>query len=206
MHFDHAAKEWDQDLQRVRMAEGIADAMVRHLRLQADQVLLDYGAGTGLIALKLRPYVGKVVAVDTSQGMLDALAAKLAQQQIGNVELFKGSAEDAGVQLPAADVIASSMALHHIQDTRAVARAFWAALRPDGQLAIADLDEEDGTFHSAPGAARHNGFSRSELHKIFAGAGFEDIRFHEAYRRVKTLKNGKEKTFTIFLMTARKPR
>lgn len=206
MHFDQAAKGWDQDPQRVRMAEGIAGAMIRHLRLNADQVLLDYGAGTGLISLKLRPYVGKVVAVDNSQGMLNALAEKLAKQKIGTVEVCHGSVEDADFRLPAADVIASSMALHHIQDTRAVARAFWEALRPGGQLAIADLDEEDGTFHSGPGAARHHGFNRQAFQNIFAGAGFEDIRFHDAYVRVRPLENGKEKTFTIFLMTACKRR
>lgn len=205
-HFDQAAKGWDQDLQRVRMAEGIADAMVRHVRLHADQVLLDYGAGTGLIALKLLPYVGKVVAVDNSQGMLKALEEKMAVQKIGNVELFQGSVEDTGTRLPAADVIVSSMVLHHVRDTAAAARSFWAALRPDGQIAIADLDEEDGTFHSDPHAARHYGFNRQAFQNIFTGAGFEDIRFHDAYVRVRPLENGKEKTFTIFLMTACKRR
>jgi tRNA (cmo5U34)-methyltransferase len=205
-HFDQAAKGWDQDPQRVRMAESIAEAMIQRLQLRPDQVLLDYGAGTGLIALKLLPFVRKVVAVDTSQGMLDVLGEKLAKQKVANVEFLKGSVENTTVRFPAVDVIVSSMALHHVQDTEAAANVFWAALRPGGQMAIADLDEEDGAFHTESNAAMHKGFNRLEFQKIFAGAGFEDIRFHEAYALVKPLKNGKEKTFPIFLMTARKRR
>lgn len=204
-HFDQAAALWDQDEQKVRMAESIAGVMIRNLNLKPDQVVMDYGTGTGLIALKLRPHVRQVLAVDTSQGMLDKLKEKLARMKIVNVEVLKASVEDGNDHFPAVDVIISSMTLHHIQDTAKVAKEFWMALKPGGQIAIADLDEDNGEFHSDPNSARHNGFNRPELQKVFESTGFKEIEFHEAYTRIKFLKNGKEKEFTIFLMTANKP-
>lgn len=202
--FDQAAGSWDRNERRVRMAEGIAGAMLRHLRLKPDQVLLDYGAGTGLVALKLLPYVRKIVAVDASHGMLDALGGKLAENHVPNVELLHGMIEDRSFQLPAADVIVSSMVLHHIRDTAAAAGAFWAALKPGGQIAVADLDEENGEFHGDPRAAAHNGFSRPDFRRRFEQAGFKSVRFDDACSVRKTVAGGRERDFSIFLMLAEK--
>jgi ubiquinone/menaquinone biosynthesis C-methylase UbiE len=203
--FDQAAALWDKDQQRVRMAESIADVMAAHLQLKADQILMDYGTGTGLIAMKLLPYVRRVVAVDTSQGMLDALGEKLALKKNGNVDLLNGSAEDENVHFPAVDVIVSSMALHHVQDIGAAAKSFWKALNSGGQIALADLDEENGEFHVDPGSAVHNGFNRAKLQTIFERAGFKNLKFRSAYELQKRMANGQEKTFALFLMTAIKP-
>lgn len=203
--FDRAAAGWDQDPERVRMAEGIADVMIRHLQLHAGQVLVDYGAGTGLIALKLQPHVHKVIAVDASQGMLEALREKADRKQIANIEILRGSLEAGTAALTPADVLVSSMVLHHIRDTVAAAKYFWSALKPGGQIAIADLDQENGDFHSEPGAAQHHGFNRAELGKVFANAGFQTVRFHDACTRRKRREDGTEKAFSVFLMTALKP-
>jgi SAM-dependent methyltransferase len=87
----HIAQEaWDQQEPRVKMAGAIAEAMSRSLRLGSDRDLLDFGTGTGLIALRLQPHVRKVFAFDTSVGMLRALGDKLSQNRITNVELAQG--------------------------------------------------------------------------------------------------------------------
>jgi ubiquinone/menaquinone biosynthesis C-methylase UbiE len=202
--FDQAATLWDKDQSRVHMAESIADVMIGHLQLRPDQVLLDFGAGTGLISLKLQPYVRKVIAVDTSPGMLNALREKLAQKKIENVDLLNGSIEDESLHFPAADVIISSMAFHHVRNTETAAKVFWKALKSGGQIAIADLDEDHGEFHADPNAAVHNGFNRAKLQSVFERAGFVDFQFRDAYTYVKRTAGGQEKPFTIFLMTANK--
>ncbi|NTV51776.1 MAG: class I SAM-dependent methyltransferase [Candidatus Firestonebacteria bacterium] len=202
--FDQAAAGWDQDQQRVRMAESIADVMRESLHLNGNQVLMDYGTGTGLIALKFQPQVHRIVAVDLSQGMLDILHAKLVQQNISNIELLKASAAG-NAALPAVDVIVSSMALHHVRDTAAAAKSFWEALKPGGQIAIADLDEDNGEFHGDPRAAAHPGFNRARLQATFADLGFKSLVFQNAYAVEKTVTDGQKKVFTIFLMIGKKP-
>jgi len=103
--FDQEASQWDQQERRVKMAAGIADAMSGVLQLGPDRDLLDFGAGTGLVSLKLQPHVRKVFAFDTSAGMLRTLGDKLAQERIGNVELVQGEPGESSPRLPAVDVI-----------------------------------------------------------------------------------------------------
>jgi SAM-dependent methyltransferase len=201
--FDQEASQWDQEDRRVKMAAGIADAMSGVLQLGPDRDLLDFGAGTGLVSLKLQPHVRKVFAFDTSAGMLRALGDKVAQGHIGNVELVQGAPGESSPTLPAVDIIVSSMALHHVRDIPAIARAFKSALRPGGQLAIADLDPEGGQFHAEHGDVMHDGFDHDRLREIFAAAGFGDIAFREACAIEKPSADGSSRRFTIFLMTAR---
>ncbi len=201
--FDQEASRWDQEERRVKMAMAIADAMSGALQLGPDRDLLDFGAGTGLVSLKLQPHVRKVFAFDTSAGMLRTLGEKLAQNHIGNVELVQGTSGESSPKLPTVDIIVSSMALHHVRDTAALARAFKSALRPNGQVAIADLDPEGGQFHAEHADVMHDGFDHDQLRETFSAAGFRDIAFHEACTIEKPSADGSLRTFTIFLMTAR---
>jgi len=201
--FDREASQWDQQERRVKMAADIAQAMSRALRLGPDRDLLDFGAGTGLVTLKLRPHVRKVFAFDTSAGMLRALGDKLAQDRIGNVELVQGTPGESSPRLPTVDVIVSSMALHHVRDIAAMARAFRSALRSGGQLAVADLDPEGGQFHTEHDDVMHDGFDHDQLRETFAAAGFADIVFGEATAVEKPVADGSSRRFTVFLMTAR---
>ena len=200
--FDQEASQWDQQEPRVKMAVAIAEAMSRSLRLGLDQDLLDFGTGTGLIALRLQPHVRKVFAFDTSAGMLRALGDKISRNRITNVELVQGMPSETMPKLPAVDIIVSSMALHHVRDTLGLARAFKTALRRGGQLAIADLDPEGGLFHSDHTDVMHDGFDRKELAGILVAAGFSDIEFRDAYDLEKPIADGTLLPFKIFLMTA----
>jgi ubiquinone/menaquinone biosynthesis C-methylase UbiE len=201
--FDQEATRWDQEERRVKMAAAIADAMSGALQLGPNRDLLDFGAGTGLVSLRLQPLVRKVYAFDTSAGMLQALGDKLAQNHVGNVELVQGTSGESSPKLPTVDIVVSSMALHHVRDIPAIARAFKSALRPNGQLAIADLDPEGGLFHAEHGDVMHDGFDHDRLKDIFAAAGFVDIAFREACAIEKPAADGTARQFTIFLMTAR---
>ncbi len=200
--FDQEASQWDQQEPRVKMAAAIAEVMSRSLRLGSDRDLLDFGTGTGLIALRFQPHVRKVFAFDTSEGMLRALGDKLSQNRITNVELVQGLPGETMPKLPAVDIIVSSMALHHVRDTLGLARAFKKALRRGGQLAIADLDSEGGLFHADHADVMHDGFDRNELAGILGAAGFSDIEFGDAYVLEKTIADGTLRPFTIFLATA----
>ena len=74
--FDAAALTWDADEARVRMSTAIADAMLARLHCTGEETVLDYGTGTGIIALRLAPRVRRVIAADSSRGMLDVLERK----------------------------------------------------------------------------------------------------------------------------------
>ena len=198
--FDARAQTWDDDPRRRKLAASIFAALAQAVPLRAEWTALDYGAGTGLLALALAARVRRVLAVDSSAGMLAVLAEK-ARAGGANVETLH--ADFAQDPLPAGpfDLVASAMTLHHVADVDGLLRKFFALLAPGGRVALADLDAEDGSFHGANAAGVHHlGFDRAALARQLADAGFADVRFSDAARNEK---NGR--TYTVFLTAARKP-
>jgi SAM-dependent methyltransferase len=196
---------WDEDPGRVQMATTIADAMISALHPGGTELVMDYGCGTGNIALRIAPHVQNIVAVDSSQGMLVVLKEKLVTKGITTIEPREWSIGQDPSGLPAFDAIVSSMTLHHIRDTAAAARTFHELLLPGGRIAIADLDPDSGEFHEADGIAEHNGIDRKNLQQVFEEAGFGSITFSNAATIHKiSSRTGKLRDFTIFLMTAQR--
>ncbi len=102
---------------------------VDRLGLGADDVVVDFGAGTGTFALEAAKVCKRVIAVDVSPAMVAALRARAGE----NVEVIEAgflSYEHRG-EPPA--VVYSRHALHHLPDLwKAVALARIAALLPSG--------------------------------------------------------------------------
>jgi len=203
-YFEKAAVVWDNDPGRVQMAQTIADAMITALKPNGTELVMDYGTGTGNIALRILPHVHRIIAVDSSKGMLDVLQEKLSHDRITTVEIRKWSIGQDPALLPLFDIIVSSMTMHHVNDTAQAVKAFHDLLLTGGRIAIADLDSDNGEFHETPGIAEHDGIDRKYLQRVFEQAGFFSVQFHEAATIKKiSSRTGKLRDFTIFLMTAR---
>lgn len=197
-HFDQAAATWDLADRRVGLAHAVAQAIAARVPLTKEQSVLDFGCGTGLVTLELAPQVGSVTGADTSSGMLKALAEKAEALGIP-VHLISVDTTGAGDLGGPYDLIVSSMTLHHIADVPALFRQFTQHLRPGGQVALADLDEEDGSFHEATVSIHHRGFLREQIQAWLEGAGFQKIHLDTA---TVTLKEGKG--YSVFLATAQR--
>jgi SAM-dependent methyltransferase len=100
------------------------------------------------------------------------------------------------------DLIYTLMVLHHVLDTDGLLRDFYRLLDAPGYLCIADLDEEDGSFHG-PDFPGHRGFDRKELSEKAEQAGFQAIRFSTIFRTLKEV-DGQRREFPLFLMLAEK--
>ncbi len=198
--FDKVAKEWDSSQTRQQLASNIADAILNTLALSKEMHLLDFGAGTGLLTKHLCPFVGHMTALDFSQEMLNQLEV--------NAKIW----EDCTIETVHSDIlqfssekqfdgIVSSMSMHHIEDLDALFKTFSALLQPKGFIAIADLEEEDGSFHAHGNeGVFHFGFDQEKLAEIARKYGFTDVRFERAHTVTK--ENGSE--YPLFLMTASK--
>lgn len=203
--FDAAAKTWDQNDARTRVSLRIADVMVEQLKLSGTETLLDYGTGTGTVALRLQPHVAQVIAADSSQGMLDVLKDKVSAAGIPNVTPVRLDLE---ARAPGAElhpqVVVSAMTLHHIADTAKFAQTLYAWLPSGGQIALADLDTESGDFHPDNTGVHHFGFDRAALIQVFTQAGFKNARCVTAYEVKRPNAQGVLKTYPIFLLVAEK--
>lgn len=195
-YFNEKAVDWDANDMVRGLSSAIGAEIGRRVPLNEEMDVMDFGAGTGLISTGVAPLVRRIVAVDTSEGMLDKLAAK--PQLRGKVEpLCRNILEQPfDGQF---DLIMSAMAMHHVENTDQLIQTFARHLKAGGMVALADLDREDGTFHPDEAAGVfHHGFDRGELQATLQRHGFRDVQFSTAHTVVK-----EEKGYPVFLVTAR---
>ena len=158
--------------------------------------------GTGLLSFELRGDVGPITLADSSEGMLEVLRDKIAASGATNMTPMK--LDLAADPLPADrfDLVYNLMTLHHIPDTERALRSFHALLRPNGWLAICDLDKEDGSFHD-PGFDGHKGFDRSVVEQKLRDLGCLDVYTVTAYE-LERERGGMKRVYPLFLLLGRK--
>jgi 2-polyprenyl-3-methyl-5-hydroxy-6-metoxy-1,4-benzoquinol methylase len=199
-HFDSKARQWDENPvfreRGLKIAEAIREAVPLHRQMSA----LDYGCGTGLLSFPLKNELGAILMADSSGGMLEVVREKIAAQGVTNMTTLQ---LDLLVDPPPAqrfDLIFTAMTLHHVPDTDHILAVFHDLLNPGGYLCIADLDEEDGSFHGLE-VDVHHGFDRADLSRRTAQAGFADVRFQTVFSIAKEHATG-TRDYPVFLMTA----
>ena len=202
-NFDERAKDWDSDPKKVERARVVADAIRKAVPLSRQMNALEYGCGTGLLSFALQEDLGQIMLADTSQGMLGVLSEKIATSGVTNMRPVRLDLETDPLPEKKYHITYSLMTLHHIHGARGVLSKFYDVLELKGYLIVADLDKEDGSFHTDGSTDVHLGFDQSELRKWVEEAGFVNVRFSKAYE-IKKQVNGKEKKFPVFLMVAQK--
>jgi ubiquinone/menaquinone biosynthesis C-methylase UbiE len=202
-NFDERAKDWDSDPAKVERARVVAEAIRNTILLKKEMKVLEYGCGTGLVSFALQPDLGPITLADTSQGMLDVLSQKIADAAVTNMHPVRLDLASDPLPDERYDLTYSLLTLHHIHDVDTVLRKFHEVLAPDGYLLIADLDKEDGSFHTDGTTDVHLGFDRDELRQKVEAVGFGNVAFSTPYAIKKQI-GGEEKTFPLFLMSAQK--
>jgi len=116
------AREYNKEHQKFRSFEDETESLVQMLGITPEDTVLDFGCGTGGIALNLAKYCKWVIGVDISREMLDILEEKAKEQDSTNIEThcagFLTYDHDRSVKV---DKIVSMFALHHLPD-------FWKSL------------------------------------------------------------------------------
>jgi len=194
-HFDNAAAQWDQGDTRQNIAQSVFQTIVSRIALDNTMNIMDFGAGTGLLSFKIAPIVHSVTGVDLSEKMLEQITAKNSDTVCVKVACQNIISEPLVEQF---NGIVSSMAMHHVEDTASLFKTFYSHLKRGGFVALADLEAEDGSFHSHGNeGVCHFGFERDGLRGTMEKAGFTNVRFHHAYTVDKETQN-----YPIFVVTA----
>jgi ubiquinone/menaquinone biosynthesis C-methylase UbiE len=202
-NFDERARDWDSDPDKVERARTVAEAIRRAIPLSNDMKALEYGCGTGLLSFALQSDLGHIILADTSTGMLEVLREKIANAGVKNMHPLRLDLASDPLPTEQYDLTYSLMTLHHLQDVNDMLAKFRDLLSSDGYLVVADLDKEDGSFHTDGSTDVHLGFDRNELQQVAEAIGFGNVMFSTAYEIKKRIGN-EEKIFPVFLMTAQK--
>jgi len=201
--FDSKARLWDGNPVFQDRADKIAAAIQAAIPLNTNMRALDYGCGTGMLSFPLKDALGHITLKDSSAGMLEVLREKIAALGVGNMTVRQADLSSQPLPEERYDLIYTSMVLHHIPDTAAILAAFHALLNPGGRLCVADLDQEDGSFHGIE-VDVHHGFAREALQRLAEAAGFVDARFATVFEIVKDTAEEGTRGYPAFLMVARK--
>lgn len=202
--FDKEAGAWDEKPRRIKLADDIAGTLTREVNLTPEMDIMDFGCGTGLLTLHLHDKVRSVTGVDSSQGMLDMLQAKVRELNLPNITTRHLDLDRGDVLTGSFDLVVSSMTFHHVPHIRPLLEQFHAVTAPSGLVCVADLDSDEGQFHSDNTGVFHFGFDREELRKVFQEAGFTDVRSTTAAEVIRPAADGSSRAFTVFLMIGRK--
>jgi len=201
--FDDRAQTWDADPVKQERAEAVATALRQRVPLARDWCALEYGCGTGLLSFVLHADLGRITLADSSPGMLAVLRGKIAAAGLTHLHPLALDLLTAPLPAECHDLIFTLMTLHHVADVGRLLRIFHDLLRPGGWLAIADLDQEDGSFHGS-GFTGHNGFDREALRAQLAAVGFDGVDFSTCYVMKKATDQG-PREYPLFLAVAARP-
>jgi SAM-dependent methyltransferase len=135
--------------------------------------------------------------------MLDVLRGKIRDSGARNMSALALDLERDPAPPDRYDLIYTLLTLHHIRDPEGLLARFFGLLNPGGHLCIADLDREDGSFHSK-GFEGRNGFDRDRLTADLESVGFSKVDSETCFT-LKRVREGRNRTYDLFLMTAQKP-
>jgi demethylmenaquinone methyltransferase/2-methoxy-6-polyprenyl-1,4-benzoquinol methylase len=128
-HFDFIAPLYDRF---IKPADPVILRSV--LNLPNSGVLLDAGGGTGRSSSQLLDFVGGVVIIDSSMGMLAQAGQK------GRFCMVCSNSEDLPFQDSYYESVIMVDALHHVRDYRQTLHELWRVVKPGGQIVIEEPD------------------------------------------------------------------
>ena len=180
--FDDLAKAWDSKPERVAGAMVFVDKVKEYLKCDIKNFkVLDYGCGSGLVSFGFANDVSQVEGLDYSQGMIEVYNEKAKRIGIDNIfgNIHDINKED--LDENQYDLVVTNMTMHHINNIEDFVLKLANSLKSCGQLFIADLYKEDGTFHSDNTDVVHFGFDEDEIYQAFFEAGLLNITIEKLH-------------------------
>ena len=168
--FNHKAETFDSP-KNIFLANLVCQAVEKQLNLLSDKEILDFGGGTGLLALPLAKQAKSVTLVDISEKMLEQARLKAEQQDIKNIQFLEQDLLENPLKQEF-DCIVVSRVLHHMSDLDATLSLFHQHLRENGQLLIADFTKTE---------TNHHGFDLAELEKELIEHSFSSVHSQILY-------------------------
>ncbi len=143
---------WADEVSRDRAGE--AANVIRILGIRPGQTVADIGAGSGYYTVRVAPIVGttgRVIAQDIVPAYLDRLKKRVTHGRLKNVSFVLGSPVDPRLPRAAIDTALLIHMYHEITQPYALLYNLRASMKPDGKVAIVDLDR-NSAMHGMPKA------------------------------------------------------
>jgi ubiquinone/menaquinone biosynthesis C-methylase UbiE len=171
-YFDELAGRFGRNYVPGRSWKALAEML---LRLLPPLVVADVGAGEGTLALLLAQCSERVIAVDSSEKMVEYGRSLVARNGIENLEYRLGDMEELPIGACDVDLVLMHQALHHALHPRQALTEAYRVLRPGGRIILLDLVKHDFEAARDLYADVWLGFSQVELTALLRQASFNSI-------------------------------
>ena len=124
-------------------SETEVERLARVLDLQPGDAVADVGAGDGWLSIEMAAIVGesgRVFATELAADRRDAIRAAVVATGLDNVTVVEAGERETNLAPECCDAIFLRRVYHHLTDTAATNASLQAALKPDGRLAIIELE------------------------------------------------------------------
>jgi phosphatidylethanolamine/phosphatidyl-N-methylethanolamine N-methyltransferase len=149
--------------------------------------VLEVAAGTGIMTEAMAPRVGRLVATDYAEPMLEVLEERVARVGLTNVDIQKADLHDLAFPPGHFDAVVACNVLHLVPDLSAALAALVGVLRPGGALVVPTFcHDETRTSRVASrafawmGQPMHRRFTSDSLRRAVEEAGLRVDRAETA--------------------------
>ena len=194
--FDSLAPVYDQS--GVPFFGPIAERLLSLIAPRTGERGADIGCGRGAVTLPLARALGQeghVTAVDLSASMVELLAARAADLELGPIDTRVGDSAEVGLAPGSYDLVTASLVLFFAPDPLGTLTHWVSLLRPTGRIGITTFGDQDEAWRAVddvftPFLPPHlldprtttddDPFASTDgLHRLFTAAGADDVESHE---------------------------
>jgi SAM-dependent methyltransferase len=151
--------------------------VVRLLRLDGDETVVDYGAGTGVYTEAVAEALprGLVIAVEALPELAEQLQATLGPRLLERVNVVVTGDNHVPVEDGCADRVVMVDVLHHLYDDPGALREVTRLLRPGGLFVVVDWGPADRPVGPPPGHV----LGLETVRRIAQEMGLEEVEAHD---------------------------
>jgi 2-polyprenyl-3-methyl-5-hydroxy-6-metoxy-1,4-benzoquinol methylase len=130
--WDWRARKYDQLAREDEAYTKAVDRLVKYL--EAEDTVLDYACGTGVVTFKIAAEVKEVHGIDTSAGMIHLANERAREGEVPNVRFAQRTIFDEEVGRESYDVILAFNILHLLEDAGKAVKRASELLKPEGLM------------------------------------------------------------------------
>ena len=131
--WDKSAGNYDKTEERFEHIHRTAREKAKK-HLENNDVVLDYGCGTGTVACEFANSVREIHAIDISTGMIELAKKKAAAANVENVNFMPADIFDERYTKESFDVVLAFNMLHTVPNPQKVVQRTHELLKPDGRF------------------------------------------------------------------------
>ncbi|MBJ8325841.1 class I SAM-dependent methyltransferase [Streptococcus pacificus] len=163
--FDEKAKHYDSP-EQLALAEHFTKVIRSLLDGYQIDTIVDYGGGTGNLALGLADLAEKIILTDISQAMLDQAKQKI--EAAGHTHITTQLVDETNKSIKDAyDLLLISLVLHHVPDYKDLLEELFVTLNDNGQFIMIDFYQDL--------EANYSGFDLDLLAKELESLGLKTV-------------------------------